>query len=93
MKKGLIYVDRVSNAIDNAMQINLMQKIANELKNYGEIEIIDPNVIGKDAANKIILDQKYDYLLTYNKTATNLKKTNYPINFYSKKLKSSTSRG
>lgn len=70
--KIAVYLDEVSNSIDNAMQWAIMQRISESLRS-NELLIVDPLKLGKDEATRVLLEQKYDVLLTYNKTGTNLK--------------------
>lgn len=70
--KIAIYVDDVNQSIDNAMQRKVISSLSDHLIVQNEILIIDPLIIGKDSARKIIVDQKYDVLLTYNKTGADL---------------------
>jgi hypothetical protein len=69
--KIAVYLDEVSNAIDNAMQWAIMSKISAHLP-LAQLEIIDPIKIGKNIAIGKLLDQDYDVLITYNKTGTDL---------------------
>ena len=69
--KVAVYLDEVSNVIDNSMQWAIMNKLSESLVG-AELEIIDPIKIGKDEAVVNILKQEYDLLLTYNKTGTDL---------------------
>lgn len=69
--KIAVYLDDVSNAIDNAMQRAIMSKITESLSS-ADILIIDPLKIGKSASIKLLMQQEYDVLLTYNKTGTDL---------------------
>jgi hypothetical protein len=70
--KITIYIDDVNQSIDNAMQRQVVSNLSNQLAIENELEIIDPLVIGRDSARKILIDQKYDILLTYNKTGADL---------------------
>jgi glycosyltransferase involved in cell wall biosynthesis len=74
--KVAIFVDNASNAIDNAMQRNIISKINNELIKIHDTFIIDPLIIGIDEAINILIKQQYDVLFTYNKTGTNLTLSN-----------------
>ena len=69
--KIAVYLDDVSNSIDNAMQWAVMRRISESLgpQNF---QIIDPLQVGQDDAVRILLQQEYDILLTYNRTGTNL---------------------
>lgn len=69
--KIAVFLDDVSNAIDNAMQRAIMSNIMENINGI-KLQIIDPIKIGKEKAIQIILKQDYDALLTYNKTGTNL---------------------
>lgn len=71
--KTAIYLDDVNQAIDNAMQWNVMSQFGEALTQYQEVEIIDPKKIGVEKARRKLLNQEYDALLTYNKTGVNLK--------------------
>ncbi|MEY4645066.1 MAG: hypothetical protein RLZZ596_1897 [Pseudomonadota bacterium] len=70
--KIAVYLDDVSNAIDNAMQRAIMSKLGPKLKNV-DLQVIDPIKVGKDIAIKQLLQQEYDVLLTYNRTGIDLK--------------------
>lgn len=70
--KIAVYLDEVSNSIDNAMQWAIMRRISESLNNQ-ELLIIDPLTIGKEEAIRVLMQQEYDVLLTYNKTGTDLK--------------------
>ena len=70
--KIAVFLDEVSNAIDNAMQWAIMTRISESLHDQ-ELLIIDPLKIGKQEAVRILMQQEYDVLLTYNKTGTDLK--------------------
>ncbi len=69
--KIAVFLDEVSNAIDNAMQWAIMGKISTHLTS-AQIKIIDPIKLGKTIAIEKLLEQDYDVLLTYNKTGTDL---------------------
>jgi hypothetical protein len=70
--KIAVYLDEVSNSIDNAMQWAIMQRISESLHGH-ELQIVDPLKLGKEEALRVLLQQEYDVLLTYNKTGTDLK--------------------
>lgn len=70
--KIAVYLDEVSNSIDNAMQWAIMRRISESLHGH-ELLIIDPLKLGKEEAMRVLLRQEYDVLLTYNKTGTDLK--------------------
>ncbi|WP_416545166.1 glycosyltransferase [Limnohabitans sp. DCL3] len=70
--KIAVYLDEVSNSIDNAMQWAIMRRISENLHDH-ELLIIDPLGIGKEEAMRVLMQQDYDVLLTYNKTGTDLK--------------------
>jgi len=70
--KIAVYLDEVSNSIDNAMQWAIMSRISESLHDQ-ELMIIDPLAIGKEEAIRVLMQQDYDALLTYNKTGTDLK--------------------
>lgn len=67
-----IYIDNVSNEIDNSMQRGVMRSIAAELKQYHQIKFIDPVQNGRAKAYAMLQSEAYDLLLTYNKTGTDL---------------------
>jgi hypothetical protein len=70
--KVAVYLDEVSNSIDNSMQWAIMSKLSRSLAGV-ELIVIDPIKIGKYESTEILLKQDYDVLLTYNKTGTNLR--------------------
>ncbi len=70
--KIAIFLDEVSQAIDNSMQWSIMNNLHSELVKLYEVIVIDPLKLGLDRALRMLLDQDYDVLITYNKTGTNL---------------------
>lgn len=70
--KVAIYLDNVSNAVDNCMQRGIMENIANELEQEHDVMFIDPVQLGMSQAKDKIRLEEYDILLTYNKTGTDL---------------------
>ena len=87
MMKILFYIDGVSNSVDNDVQRDVMNKLAASVSNGKDIEIIDTSKIAKDRAHQILLDQNYDVLFTYNRTATEIKyKSNNQEDFILKNI-------
>jgi hypothetical protein len=76
MMKILFYIDGVSNSVDNDVQRDVMNKLAASVSNDKDIEIIDTSKIAKDKAHQILINQNYDVLFTYNRTATEIKYIN-----------------
>jgi hypothetical protein len=70
--KIAIYIDDVNQSIDNAMQRQVVSSLSSHMIVENELLIVDPLIIGKESAKKILIDQKYDVLLTYNKTGADL---------------------
>lgn len=81
--KIAIFLDEVSQAIDNSMQWSIMNNMSSELIKFHEVFVIDPLKIGLDNAIKVLLNQDYDVLITYNKTGTNLIKSDTGENLMS----------
>jgi glycosyltransferase involved in cell wall biosynthesis len=67
-----IYLDPVNQAIDNAMQWNVMLQIKDSLINFHDVRIIDTLKIGEKAALDELGKEDFDFLLMYNKTGVNL---------------------
>ncbi len=70
--KIAFFLDEVSQAIDNAMQWNVMSQLCQGLSKDHQITMLDPLKMGIQASQQALLEQDYDLLLTYNKTGTNL---------------------
>ncbi len=66
------FLDEASQAIDNAMQWNVMSELRQALAGEHRITMLDPLKMGLEASRQALLAQDYDLLITYNKTGTNL---------------------
>ena len=73
--KIAIYLDGANQAIDNAMQWHVMYEIASSLTSFCEVEVIDSNKLGSESAKAKLIAQRYDLLITYNKSALELQNT------------------
>lgn len=82
--KIAIYLDEVSQAIDNSMQWNVMHQLGGELSSMHDILFIDSNRLGSKIAQKKLIKQDYDALLLYNKTGSNLIDVKSRVNLLSK---------
>lgn len=70
--KIAIYYDAVNNAIDNSTQWHTMSHLGDSLQKMHEVVHIKKDEDNIKSTIGTILKQKYDLLLTYNKTGANL---------------------
>ncbi len=71
--KVQILLDPASNAVDNAMQENVMRMIATELRRTHAVDILNSGVKTSQEVCRQLLAQDYDVLLTYNRSGTDIR--------------------
>lgn len=70
--KVIFFIDACSNAIDNRYQRDVVFRLAHLTSRNHAVQIVDTEILGKDNALKIMLDQEYDAYFTYNRTGTDI---------------------